>query len=144
MDGGKIGKAATYAKTVEQKSARELQLNQQGHLQKQQQLDQLLQFKQEYEDRLGSMGQHGIAARQLQDYRLFLSKLNQAISQQLQDVQKAEENLEEAREQWKEEAKRTSAFDHLVEQHRRLQIEAQNKAEQKTADEETLARQLHS
>lgn len=140
MDGGKIGKVATLAKSTEQKSARELQLNQQGQLQKQQQLDQLRQFKQEYEDRLGTVGQQGMGARQLQDYRLFLSKLNQAIDQQVQNVQQAQESLDEAREKWQQDAQRTSAFDKLVEQHRRLQLEASNKAEQKQADEQTLTR----
>ena len=142
MDAGKIDKVATVAKSAEQKSARELQLNQQGHQQKQQQLDQLLQFKKEYEDRLGNLGHDGIAARQLQDYRLFLNKLNQAIDQQMLDVQQAEANLQEAREQWQQESRRTSALDQLIEQQRREQLEAQSKAEQKAADEKTLARRM--
>lgn len=143
MDGGKIDKVATLARSAEQKSAQQLKLNQQGHHQQQQQLDQLMRFKQEYEDRLGAIGQNGMAARQLQDYRLFLSKLNQAINQQVHDVEKAEASVGEAREQWREESVRTSALDQLVEQQRREQLETRNKNEQKTTDEETLARKLN-
>ena len=94
MDVGKIGKVAAVAKTTEQKSAKALQQSQQSFQQKQEQLDQLKNFKQEYEDKLGVMGQEGIGARQLQDYRLFLSKLNLAIDQQAEEVQASEKKAE--------------------------------------------------
>jgi len=143
MDAGKIDKVATVAKSAEQKSARELKLNQQGHQQKQQQLEQLIQFKKEYEDRLGSVGGQGMAARQLQDYRLFLSKLNQAIDQQAQDVEQAQENLNEVRQEWQEKSRRTSALDQLIEQQHREQLEVRNRAEQKADDEKSLARYIN-
>lgn len=142
MDAGKISKVASLAKTSEQKSVKDLQQGQQTYQQKQQQLDQLKGFKQEYEDRLGSLGQQGIDARQLQDYRLFLSKLNHAIDQQSEDVQVSEKNVEDLQSKWLEESRRRTALDHLVDQQHKKEIQAQDKAEQKASDESSLTRMM--
>jgi len=140
MDAGKIGKVASVAKTTEQKSAKALQQGQQNYKQKQEQLDQLKIFKQEYEDKLGVIGQEGIGARQLQDYRLFLSKLNHAIDQQSEEVQASEENAEGLRNQWISESRRKTALDHLVDEQHKKDIQARNKAEQKESDESSMTR----
>ena len=140
MDVGKIGKVAAIAKTTEQKSAKALQQSQQSFQQKQDQLDQLKNFKQEYEDKLGVMGQEGIAARQLQDYRLFLSKLNFAIGQQAEEVQASEKNLEGMRNQWISESRRKTALDHLVDEHNKKDIQTQESTEQKESDAASMTR----
>ncbi len=140
MDVGKIGKVAAVAKTTEQKSAKALQQSQQSFQQKQDQLDQLKNFKQEYEDKLGVMGQEGIAARQLQDYRLFLSKLNFAIDQQAEEVQASEKNLAGMRNQWISESRRKTALDHLVDEQNKKDIQAQESTEQKESDAASMTR----
>jgi len=140
MDVGKIGKVAAVAKTTEQKSAKALQQSQQSFQQKQDQLDQLKNFKQEYEDKLGVMGQEGIAARQLQDYRLFLSKLNFAIDQQAEEVQASEKNLEGMRNQWISESRRKTALDHLVDEQNKKDIQIQESTEQKESDAASMTR----
>lgn len=140
MDVGKIGKVAAVAKTTEQKSAKALQQSQQSFQQKQDQLDQLKNFKQEYEDKLGVMGQEGIAARQLQDYRLFLSKLNFAIDQQAEEVQASEKNLEGMRNQWISESRRKTALDHLVDEQNKKDIQTQESTEQKESDAASMTR----
>lgn len=140
MDVGKIGKVAAVAKTTEQKSAKALQQSQQSFQQKQDQLDQLKNFKQEYEDKLGVMGQEGIAARQLQDYRLFLSKLNFAIDQQAEEVQASEKNLEGMRNQWISESRRKTALDHLVDEQNKKDIQTQETTEQKESDAASMTR----
>jgi flagellar FliJ protein len=140
MDVGKIGKVAAVAKTTEQKSAKALQQSQQSFQQKQDQLDQLKNFKQEYEDKLGVMGQEGIAARQLQDYRLFLSKLNFAIDQQAEEVQASEKNLAGMRNQWISESRRKTALDHLVDEQHKKDIQTQESTEQKESDAASMTR----
>jgi len=140
MDVGKIGKVALVAKTIEQKSAKALKQGQQSYQQKQTQLEQLKTYKQEYEDKLGVLGQQGIAARQLQDYRLFLSNLNHAIDQQSDDVQASHQNIDDLRTQWLSESRRKTALNHLVDQQHQKDIQAREKIEQKESDESTLAR----
>ena len=102
----KINKVATLAEFRERNSAGVFKQSRQAHEQQRQQFDQLIQFKQEYEARLGQVGEQGIPARQLQDYRLFLSKLNQAIEQQRAAVSDSAQQLEGDREQWMTEATR--------------------------------------
>lgn len=142
MSAEKIDKVATLAKSTEQRAAKAFKQGQQGHQQKCEQLQQLINFKQEYETKLGQMGGQGIDARQLQDYRLFLSKLNQAIDQQSQEVEASEKSLEEVRGQWLSESQHKTAVDNLVDHRLKQQRRAEDKAEQKDADEQTLARRV--
>lgn len=142
MKPGKMDKVAAVAKLEEQKSARELSVRQQNHQQKCDQLEQLVQFKEGYELTLGEKGGEGMAARQLQDYRLFLSKLSQAIEQQTRDVQESEKNLSMMRAQWLSDSQRKSALDHLVDERQKEQVKIRDKIEQKESDEHPVNRRM--
>jgi flagellar FliJ protein len=128
----KINKVATLAESRERNSAGVFKQSRQSHEQQRQQFDQLIQFKQEYETRLGQVGEQGIPARQLQDYRLFLNKLNQAIEQQRAAVSDSAQQLEGDREQWMTEARHKTAINKA--------LRNQERAEQRDADEKSLAR----
>jgi len=134
----KMEKVAAVAKLVEHKSAREFSVSQQSHEDKRAQLDQLLQFKADYDAMLQEKSRDGLSASQFQDYRLFLAKLNQAIEQQAQEVQLAEEELARVRTEWIERSQRTSALDHLVDERHKARIKAGEKAEQKASDERAM------
>ncbi|MFT4518762.1 MAG: flagellar FliJ protein [Halioglobus sp.] len=140
MKSGKMDKVAAVAKIAEHKSARELSLRQQSHRQKRDQLDQLVEFREGYELTLGERGGEGISARQLQDYRLFLGKLSQAIEQQTSDVRESTESLSMVRAQWVSASQRTSALDDLMDERHRAQVKLRDKAEQNTSDENTMNR----
>jgi len=140
MDENKLGKVGIMAKSAEQKSAHAFKKGRQGHQQKCAQLDQLVQFKDEYEARLHTMCVQGMAARQLLDYRRFLRKLNEAIDQQLKNVKNSEELLGAAREEWLSKSRRNLALDQLLERQKKMRLRVGEKAEQKIADEETLVR----
>lgn len=137
-----MDKVAMVARIAEQASIRELSVKQQRHQQKDAQLEQLLQFKREYEEKLDQVTGSGIGAKQLQDYRLFMHKLNQAIVQHRRELEIAAADMGLARAQWLSKSQRKSALDHLVEQAHRAQLAAHDKAEQKAADENTLARTI--
>ncbi|MFT6285444.1 MAG: flagellar FliJ protein [Alcanivorax sp.] len=140
----KIDKVATVAKFAQDKSARALKEGKQGHQQKSAQLEQLEQFRLEYEVKFGAAGGEGMAARQLQDYWLFMRKLNLAIEQQKLEVEAAGVGLGEVRDQWLADAQRTSALDHLVNIQRREQLLSRGRTEQKQSDEDTLSRRVPS
>ena len=142
MKDEKMDKVATVAKIAEQKSARDLSASRQSYQQKRAQLDQLVKFKEEYELSLRRIGVGGIDARQLQDYRLFLGKLGQAIDQQYRDVEESRENLKTVRAQWLSKSQRKSALDHLVDERHKVQVKFREKAEQEESDENTLARRI--
>lgn len=131
----KIEKVASVAKVVEQQSAVDLSASVQSHAGKHAQLEQLQQFKADYEATLAEKSREGITASQLQDYRLFLLKLDQAIAQQTQEVQLAEQSLTEVRAEWIDKSQRKSALEHLVEERRKEQLRLRDKAEQNESDE---------
>ena len=138
----KMAQVARLAKFEELQSARELNAVQTSHEQKRAQLDQLMQFKRDYEETLGKVGGEGMAAKQLQDYRLFLSKLNEAIAAQESEVQSDQESLALVRSQWLTKSQRTEALDHLVDEQVRTQLQAREKAAQRESDENALARRF--
>ncbi|MFT4613164.1 MAG: flagellar FliJ protein [Bacteroidia bacterium] len=142
MKPGKMDKVAAVAKIAEQKSARELSLQQQGHQQKCDQFEQLVEFREGYELTLSEKASKGMSAKQLQDYRLFLGRLSQAIEQQTRDVHESEKSLAMMRAQWISTSQRHSALDHLVDERHREQVKIREKVEQNESDEHTMNRRL--
>lgn len=140
MRPGKMDKVAAVAKIVEQKSARDFSISQQSHTDKRGQLEQLQQFKADYETSLEEKCKVGMPAGQLQDYRLFLSKLNQAIEQQAGEVQLAEASLAQVRAEWIDKSQRKSALEHLVDERHKEVLRLREKAEQKESDEQSITR----
>lgn len=139
MSDNSINKIAQLAKNQQEQSAQTLKHQQSHHQDKQTRLEQLLQFRQEYEQRLSNMGDTSIAARQLQDYRQFLTRLNQAIDQQHTDISKSQADVETARQAWIEKSQRHSALERLVAQADERLRQQRDKAEQNDADEKTLS-----
>lgn len=135
-----MDKVAAVAKIEAQKSAMAFGERQKSHSEKIQQLEQLIQFKADYESALNAKGSAGMGARQLQDYRLFLSRLNEAIVQQTQEIQGSQESLQVVREEWVSKNQRNQALDQLIEDRHRQRLRAREKTEQKRADENSMIR----
>jgi len=142
MSQDKMEKVAAVAKVNEQQSAIDFSTSAQSHAGKRAQLDQLLQFKADYEASLNEKSREGMTASQLQDFRLFLAKLDQAIAQQTRELHSAEEDLTEVRAQWIDKSQRKSALEHLVEERRKEQRRLREKAEQNEADERSMTRPM--
>lgn len=140
MTTDKMDKVAAVARMEAQKSAIALGESQKTHSEKVQQLEQLIQFKNEYERTLNEKGSAGMGARQLQDYRLFLSRLNEAIAQQTQDIQGSQESLQVVREEWMSKNQRNQALDQLVENRHRERLRTLDRIEQKRADDNSMIR----
>ena len=134
----KMDKVAAVAKLAENETARELGASQQSHQAKVAQLEQLLQFRADYESSLQEKGRQGITANQLQDHRVFLARLNQAVEQQTREVAQAEQEMVRVRGEWLAKSRRTSALDQLVDERARARARASDKAEQKRADERAM------
>lgn len=143
MTPNKISKVAELARNQQEQSAQQLKHRQSEHEQSQSRLDQLHKFREEYEQRLTGLGENGIAARQLQDYRQFLNRLGSAIDQQKTEIQQHATQVETAREAWVEKSRRQSALERLMTQADQQLRQAQDKQAQKEADEKTLANFAH-
>lgn len=142
MTSHKIEKAATAARVSEQKSLQAFSADRKSHREKRAQLEQLLQYKADYETALAERGSEGMEASRLRDYRAFLAKLNAAIDQQQRELAEAEGELRSKQAQWIDSTKRTRALDQLVDERQREELRVRDKAEQKRADEEATVRQF--
>ncbi|WP_461520231.1 flagellar export protein FliJ [Porticoccus sp.] len=142
MASDKLDKVALLADSRERQSAGQFKEKQQSLQSQQAQLQQLLQFKQEYETRLGNYSEKSIPARQLQDYRLFLGKLNQAIEQQQGIVSEAVLHVDDARQHWQDQAVHKSAMGQLLDKREHERQCAFERAEQLEADEKVLAKRV--
>ncbi|MCB6185242.1 flagellar export protein FliJ [Leeia sp. TBRC 13508] len=128
-------KLLELARQDEDKAARTMQDAQKRLNQSQQQFQTLGQYRQDYLDKLGQTQSQGITIAQLKDYQLFMSKLDTAIQQQQKEVERYEQILVAARNQWMEKRSKVQAFEALEVRHHANELKKENKQEQKLNDE---------
>lgn len=104
------------------------------------QLDQLYQFRGEYQERLKQTAASGMDIHQLRDYQGFLIKVQGAIDHQLREVGVAEQRWEAAHKQWLELRQKVKAYETLAERHRAQESRRQEQREQKLSDERVSGR----
>lgn len=98
-------------------------------------LTELLQFQEEYRQRLYQSGQHGISVEQFRDFQLFLSKIDQARQQQEQEVVRLERLAQQAHVRWQEADRKVKAFEMLEKRHRQQEQVRETRLEQKQVDD---------
>ena len=144
MNTGQLGKVAFAAQTEENRAAAAHRNDQRALDRSEQRLNQLQAFRLEYEQRLERMTSEGIDARQLADYRRFLSNLNAAIERQGQEVQRGQSAVDDSREALLQRAMRRDSLDQLLERARVTQHRENERREQKLIDETSLQRHSRS
>lgn len=90
-----------------------------------QRLDELQQYRQEYENRL-STGTDMVRGGQLRDAQVFMAQLNEAIAHQQSVVDQAEKEAVEQAQVWREQFARAKALELIME---RLHRDERAKAE---------------
>jgi len=137
-----LDKVAFVAQTEENRAAAAHQNDKRALDQSEQRLSQLQAFRNEYEQRLEHMTSNGIDARQLADYRRFLSNLNDAIDRQGGEVQRSQGAVDESREVLVQRSMRRDSLDQLLERTRVTQQRESERQEQRQADETNLQQHL--
>ncbi|MET0012535.1 MAG: flagellar export protein FliJ [Sedimenticola sp.] len=98
-------------------------------------LHQLKQYHQEYLDRFEQTSRNGISAAQLLEYRAFLEKLEQAITEQTKIVQASQSERSNHKQEWQKKHVRTQALDKAVERIRTAEQKEEQGREQKELDD---------
>ena len=140
MNTRQLGKLVFAAQAEENRAALAHRKERGALDQSAQRLNQLRVFRREYEQRLERMASTGIDARQLADYRRFLSQLNEAIERQGHEVQGRRRAVEDSREALLRRAVRRESLDQLLERARLNQRRDRERREQKLSDEAALLR----
>ena len=98
-----------------------------------QRLEELIRYREEYTQQFASGGSLNTA--RLQDYRLFLSRLNQAVEQQRGFLQRACAECADLRQRWLDLHTRAQALDKVVERYRDEERSDQGRRDQKESDQ---------
>ena len=77
-------------------------------------------------------------ASQLQEYRAFLAKLDEAIRQQEKVVAASQASHSNHKDNWKQKHTRTQALGKVVERYQREERKAADRSEQKESDERNI------
>jgi flagellar FliJ protein len=131
-----LSRVASLAKNEERVAADALARGQQQQQQANTQLQQLENFRQEYEQRLRDMAAAGMPVRQLQEYRKFLSSLNDAIGRQNETIERSERAVCEKRDEYVSRTLRRGSLDRLIVDRKSAhQVRADARDQQRTDDD---------
>jgi flagellar FliJ protein len=126
------------AASRERNAARTMGQARQHLAQEEAKLAQLKKYHQEYLERFQQVASQGMSANQLQEYRAFLVKLDEAIQQQEQVVAASQANHSSQKSNWKQKHTRTQALGKVVERYRKEERKAADRSEQKETDERSI------
>ena len=123
------------AESRERKAARRFAEQQRLVEVERQRLSDLQRFRTEYLRGMQEQGAVGLTAARLRQWQQFMNGLDRAIEQQRQQIQAAESQLEERRQQWFQARGKHQALGKVVERYRAEEERAQAKQEQKETDD---------
>jgi flagellar FliJ protein len=136
---------ARFAHQQERNAARQLgdSLRQTEHLQKQ--LDDLLEYRDQYVAGFKAAGAEGLSVVQLRDYQLFLRRLDNAIMQQRQQLLASRQHCQQSQNEWHSRHGHSKAIDKIVEnreqaESRKLDEQEQREQDDRPKDSNTLDR----
>ncbi|MFA7388765.1 MAG: flagellar export protein FliJ [Thiohalobacteraceae bacterium] len=98
-----------------------------------QRLDELIRYREEYTRQFAD--NVSLPAARLQDYRVFLNRLNQAVEAQQKLLARAEQDCATQRSVWMEIHTRAKALDKVALRYRDAERSDQDRREQKETDE---------
>lgn len=100
-----------------------------------QKLKELCGYRDDYTQGFAHRAGDGMGARELLDYQAFMVRLNDAIAQQAQIVERAKSDRNLQQQRWQDAAKRAKALNHVVENWTLEERRALDKREQRESDE---------
>jgi len=99
-------------------------------------LQQLVDYRGEYEASVTQEGGRGISASRLQGYHQFLNRLRAAITQQEEQVALARQQEQAAKAHWFEQRGAVKRMDTLIDRNVTQERREEDKREQKSLDEQ--------
>ncbi|OBU88031.1 flagellar export protein FliJ [Chromobacterium subtsugae] len=98
-------------------------------------LEQLDAFREEYRHRLVGGGGKGMSIVQYQDFHRFLSRLDEAMIQQQQDLDRCTQRFVMERQAWQMEYKKLKAYEKLLQREQEREAREEARRQQKQTDE---------
>jgi flagellar FliJ protein len=107
-----------------------------------QRLELLVQYRTEYHNRFLSAAQGGINQDQWRNFQAFLGKLDVAIGQAQDAVNRSKQMTAVGQKQWVDQRGQVKAYDTLAQRHQSRLDYAEQRRDQKAQDEHTARRFL--
>ncbi len=123
------------AETREQAAAKKLGQSQQYLDAQHAKLEELRTYRDQYSESFKASSGQGLGANRLQDYRVFLTRLNEAIRQQEAIITQCVSQHEQTRQHWVQTRSHHQAIDKVVERYRSEEQKTRDRHEQKEQDE---------
>jgi len=124
---------AKFAHQRERDAARTLGANLRQLEQQQKQLDDLIEYRDQYVAGFQAAGKDGLTAVQLRDYQVFLSRLDSAIVQQQQKLAASQLDCELSQAAWQDKHGHSKMIDKVIE---RREVDENRKLEQQEQREQ--------
>lgn len=99
------------------------------------QLSMLLDYQDEYRNKLNSDMSSGIASNRWTNYHQFIQTLEKAIEQHRSQLQQWNQRLEQALVNWREKQQRLNAYQTLITRAEENALRQENRLDQKRMDE---------
>jgi len=112
------------------------QLNQQQQT-AQQKLDALQQYRRDYQTKFQEAARQGMERTDLRNFQDFIDRLDQAIRQQQQVIEKTKSNVQTGRHELMDSTRKMRSFDTLANRHAEAELKVEAKKEQRLQDEQT-------
>lgn len=103
--------------------------------QQQQQLDELIDYREQYASDFQAASKSGLSAVQMQEYRLFISRLDDAIMQQQQHVLNGQNRCETSKQDWLQKRSKRKMINKVVESRQQAEAQRKQKREQKEQED---------
>ena len=126
---------AQHAEQIEQEAVQRFVQAQNDLEAARQQLQQLMDYREEYAQKLSSGSSMGMTIQRMRDYQVFIEKLGRAIDQAHRDIASKQNVCEQKKLDWLKCRSRSQALEMVVEKYRLEEVKAQEKIEQKEQDE---------
>ena len=123
------------AHSREQVAARNLGISRKVLQEQQNKLEQLRHYHQDYLQRFEQAARNGIAAAQMQEYRAFIAKLDEAIRRQESVVAASQSEHTAKKSHWREKHSRTQALNKAIDRYQIAESKNEARSEQKESDE---------
>lgn len=106
-----------------------------GQQQADQQLSMLLDYRDEYRNKLNQDMSGGIASTRWSNYHQFIQTLEKAIEQHRQQLNQWNQRLEQALSNWREKHKKLNAYQTLITRAEENALRQESRLDQKRMDE---------
>jgi flagellar protein FliJ len=132
MRSKRIQPIAKHADQLQQQAVQLFVVAQQAVVDAQLQLEQLIEYRNEYGRGRTNMG---LGATQLKDYQAFLNKLNQSIDQARINILNKKQSCEQQKLSWLKTRSRSKALDAVIVKYKMQEAQIEARIEQKEQDE---------